>query len=111
MSVRSLQSLKHVLGGKISGKELLCPGPGHSSKDRSLSITLSHQSPDGFVCYSYAGDDWRRCRDYVLERLGAQRELLPNAGQRLGHPVRHAPSDNDQERRCAAARRLWDGAR
>ena len=68
-----LHTLCHALGGEIAGKQLLCPGPGHSPVDRSLSIRLSPAAPDGFICFSHSGDDWRDCRDYVRERLG-----LPN---------------------------------
>lgn len=65
-----LQTLRHALGGEIVGRQLICPGPGHSHKDRSLSITLSRSSPIGFLCHSFAGDDWRDCQEYVCGRLG-----------------------------------------
>ena len=42
-------------------------GPGHSSKDRSLSILITGS---GFIVHSFAGDDWRVCKDYVRSRLG-----------------------------------------
>jgi putative DNA primase/helicase len=65
-----LRTLRAALGGEIIGGQLLCPGPGHSSRDRSLSITLSPSAPDGFLVFSHSGDDWRDCRDYVRSRLG-----------------------------------------
>ena len=65
-----LQTLRRALGGEIVGRQLICPGPGHSPKDRSLSITISPSSPIGFLCHSFAGDDWRGCQEYVCERLG-----------------------------------------
>lgn len=68
-----LQTLRHALGGEIVGRQLICPGPGHSHKDRSLSITLSRSSPIGFLCHSFAGDDWRDCQEYVCGRLGLKR--------------------------------------
>jgi hypothetical protein len=110
MIALSLQSLKCVLGGTISGKELLCPGPGHSQKDRSLSITLSYQSPDGFICYSHAGDDWRLCREYVLQRLGITRQQSTATAPPTQRPARRVVPDDGEQRRCAAARRLWDEA-
>jgi hypothetical protein len=45
----------------------LCPGPGHSPQDRSLSVRLVDHD---FVVYSHAGDDWQLCRDHVRARLG-----------------------------------------
>ena len=46
------------------------PGPGHTPRDRSLSVTLDSNAPDGFLIYRHAGDDWKACRDYVRQRLG-----------------------------------------
>ena len=66
----ALQSLARALGGNISGSSVLCPGPGHSAKDRSLSVTPSLASPTGFIVHSHAGDDWRNCRDHVASLLG-----------------------------------------
>jgi hypothetical protein len=65
-----LKSLRAVLGGEITGRQLNCPGPGHSRRDRSLSVRISADAPDGFLCFSHAGDDWRDCRDYVRQQLG-----------------------------------------
>jgi hypothetical protein len=66
--VANLRSLARALNGEISGGQVLAPGPGHSAKDRSLSITLS---ADGkLIAHSFACDDWQTCRDYVRARLG-----------------------------------------
>ena len=40
MSVATLQSWARALGGEVSGGQVLCPGPGHSAKDRSLSVKI-----------------------------------------------------------------------
>jgi putative DNA primase/helicase len=60
-------SLRAALGGEISGGQVLCPGPGHSRRDRSLSVK---PTANGVLVFSHAGDDWRECRDYVYQRLG-----------------------------------------
>jgi hypothetical protein len=65
-----LRQLARALGGEIVGGQVLCPGPGHSPRDRSLAVKLSAQSPFGFIAHSHAGDHWPACRDYVLEKLG-----------------------------------------
>jgi len=50
-----------ALGGQVSGRDtILCPGPGHKAKDRSLSVKLDPTAPDGFLTYSHAGDQSRR---------------------------------------------------
>ena len=64
-----LQTLQRALGGDISNGQLLCPGPDHSAEDRSLSIKLNPNAPDGFVVHSFAGDDAIACRDHVRRKL------------------------------------------
>jgi RecA-family ATPase/5S rRNA maturation endonuclease (ribonuclease M5) len=66
----SLQQLAHALNGKIKGDQVLAPGPGHSPGDASLSVKISPEADGGFVVKSFANDDWRACKDYVLDRLG-----------------------------------------
>src|SRR4051812_11164726 len=66
-----VRTISRALGGEVIGSDqVLAPGPGHSPKDRSLSVRLSQHAPDGFIVHSHAGDDWRQCRDHVRSRLG-----------------------------------------
>jgi Toprim domain len=69
-----LKELARLLDGDVSGSQVVAPGPGHSRKDRSLSVRLSPSAPDGFIVFSHADDDWRVCRDFVRERSGLPRE-------------------------------------
>jgi putative DNA primase/helicase len=65
------RSIARALGGDVVGRDqVAAPGPGHSRKDRSLSVRLSPSAPDGFLIHSHAGDDWRECRDHVKAALG-----------------------------------------
>jgi putative DNA primase/helicase len=66
----NLQHIAHALGGEVSGRQVLAPGPGHSSHDRSLAVRPAPNAPDRVLIYSHCGDDWRICRDHVLSRLG-----------------------------------------
>jgi predicted transcriptional regulator len=59
-----------ALGGEVCGDQIGCPGPGHSAKDRSLSVKIDPDAPDGFVCHSFSRDDDIECRDYVRAKLG-----------------------------------------
>lgn len=70
----ALASWARALGGYVAGHQVLAPGPGHGPHDHSLSIRAAPDAPDGFVTHSFAGDDWRRCRDHVRARLGLQSE-------------------------------------
>jgi hypothetical protein len=64
------EKLALALDGEARGNEVLAPGPGHSHNDRSLSVRLSSDAPDGFLTHSFAGDDPIICRDYVRQKLG-----------------------------------------
>jgi putative DNA primase/helicase len=68
--ITDLRSLARALGGEVSGRQALAPGPGHSQRDRSLSIRIEPGAPDGFVVHSFAGDDPLVCKDHVRSRLG-----------------------------------------
>ncbi len=62
-----------ALGGTVSSRDtVLCPGPGHSAGDRSLSVTFDADAPDGFLVNSFANDDWQDCRDHVRRLLGLE---------------------------------------
>src|SRR6516225_8184723 len=64
----SLQQLAAALGGKVSGDQVLAPGPGHSAGDLSMAVK---PTADGYTVHSHAGDDWKACRDHIDERIGA----------------------------------------
>ena len=64
-----LRSLQRALGGEISGGQLLCPGPGHSPRDRSLSV---RPIGDDFVVFTHCGDDWTRARTTCGSGSGCQ---------------------------------------
>jgi RecA-family ATPase len=67
-----LQRFARALGGEVNSGQVLAPGPGHSPKDRSLSVKLDTSAPDGFVVHSFAGDDPIRCKDYVRHKAGIE---------------------------------------
>jgi hypothetical protein len=64
------RAVARALGGSISGRNVLAPGPGHSRADRSLSVKIDPAFPDGFIVHSFAGDSPIACRDYVRAALG-----------------------------------------
>jgi hypothetical protein len=65
-----ISKMAELLGGDVRGSEVLCPGPGHSTTDRSLSVKADATAPDGFLVHSFSGDDPIKCRDHVRNRLG-----------------------------------------
>jgi putative DNA primase/helicase len=94
-----LRTLARALRGGVAAGQVLAPGPGHSPKDRSLSVRLSATAPDGFLAFSHSGDDWREVRDYVRERFG----LRYDRQQRPPRPIA-PPGDDD---RIGAALAVW----
>ena len=62
------RDIAKALGGEIAGQDqVVAPGPGHARRDRSLSVLIRGEH---LVVHSFAGDDWRVCKDYVRSRLG-----------------------------------------
>ena len=55
---------------------MLCPGPGHDPKDRSLSVIPADDPDLQFVTFSFAGDPVSLCRDMVTAKLGVGGPLL-----------------------------------
>jgi putative DNA primase/helicase len=74
-SALSLREIAHMLGGELAGQQVVCPGPGHSPRDRSLSVRLDPRAPGGLLVHSFANDDALLCKDFVRERLGLERKL------------------------------------
>jgi RecA-family ATPase len=82
-----IRQLAAALDGEVSGNQILAPGPGHSKRDRSLSVKPDAEAAEGFVVHSFAGDDPIVCRDHVRERAGLP-AFKPNGSGR-----RHRSSD------------------
>lgn len=100
----NLKMIARLLGGEVSGQQIVAPGPGHSKHDRSLAVFLDNSNPDGFRVHSFAGDDWRTCRDFVKSRLGIvdapPRRFEPSP---IGRPK---PVD-DNSKRIDSALGIW----
>src|SRR5262249_17832510 len=64
-----LRAAARALCGDVIGRDAVAvPGPGHSARDRSLTVKFDPRAPDGFLVYSHCDDDWRDCRDHVRAR-------------------------------------------
>jgi hypothetical protein len=107
-----LRSWARALSGDVSGRNSVsAPAPGHSAKDRSRSIVFDPKAPGGFVVYPHAGDDWRRCRDHVRERIGLP-VFRPERPQKPAPGAHHgAPGPRDSGEPAKAATQPPDNAR
>jgi hypothetical protein len=124
----STRQIARALGGQVAGRyTVLCPGPGHSASDRSLAVRIDPRAPDGFVCFSHCGDDWKLCRDHVRERLGLpawqpgdeyrRRTVAPQHIKQWDFAVTASaaddvpqPWDADELDRISYAQSIWNGA-
>ncbi|MCJ2044740.1 toprim domain-containing protein [Methylobacterium sp. J-078] len=109
-----LRTMARDLGGEVAGiGQIVCPGPGHSHRDRSLSVRLDARAPGGIVVYSFAGDDALAAKDYVRQRLGLSEIFarsganLPRRDERKVAPV-EVPGSGE---RTARAMAIWSEAR
>src|SRR5688500_3926460 len=82
MSAADLRALARALSGDVSGFQVLAPGPGHSPRDRSLCIKVEPGASGGLKIHSFAGDDWRTCKDYVRAKIGIA-QLRPEPSRAL----------------------------
>lgn len=102
MTAIDIKTAARLLGGEARGNKIICPGPNHSKRDRSLSVTFL---PDGsFLTNSFAGDDFRDCRDHVKTRLG----LSDDRPQQVIAPAPTLVSSGSTRARVEMLRRLWD---
>jgi hypothetical protein len=63
-----LYEIRTRVGGEVynGGRDLICPGPGHSKRDRSLHVSLNHEGR--VVFHSFAKDPF----EAVVKHLGVE---------------------------------------
>jgi hypothetical protein len=120
-----IKEIARIMGGEARGNQAYVPGPGHSPKDRSLSIKLEPSAPDGFLVHSFSGDDPLTCKDHVRAKLGLPEwkthvrssgrrkkiawtyDYTDETGALLFQVVRHDPKDFRQRRPDAKGGWEW----
>lgn len=125
MTAPDLRTIARALGGEISGRQILAPGPGHSRFDRSLSIRIEPAAPGGFVVHSFAGDDPIVCKDHVRQWLGLpewkpgdEQDRRVDASQReqfertaIDREAAKRPRSEDDQVRIKRAVAIWNEGR
>ncbi len=94
----SLQEIAALLGGHVDGDRVLCPGPNHSSGDRSLVVTPARNA-NGFKVRSFALDD---PSDLRLVHQGAARRR-PRRARRVTGAKPRLTKDKQRAERIARA--------
>jgi hypothetical protein len=106
------RAVARALGGEASGNRVTAPGPGHSPRDRSLSILLDPAAPGGLLVTSHAGDDPLVAKDYIKAKLGLGNLVRSVRTHRdADKRTRFVASDNGDAARTARALALWDETR
>ena len=59
-----------LLGGDVQGDQILCPGPGHSDGDRSLSVKPRTARPKGSSSIALRATTGNVCRELARKKLG-----------------------------------------
>lgn len=100
----TLHAIVAALGGDLyaAGMRANVPAPGHSARDRSVSLLLCG---DRLVLHSFGDADWRAVRDHLRARGlidGTGRIAAGAGGGRRSAAVRP-----ERAARVATARRLW----
>jgi hypothetical protein len=94
---------------QVSGNSVRAPGPGHSARDRSLSVRPSIAAHNGFLVHSFAGDDSIGCLDYVRARLSMP-AFAPQRSPLAAVPNLSAESINANSRMAPASLgTVWPG--
>lgn len=121
--------LARALGGKVTGRNSVnAPGPGHSGRDRSMSIKIEDGAPEGFIVFPHAGDDPLACRDHIRRMAGLPDwqpskaaagdgvssifidRMSARAGARQPDQAAIAAEKGDQRQRTAWAMDAWQQA-
>lgn len=96
-----------ALNGSWHGNYGLVPGPDHSQRDRSLKVWDSN---GGVMVHSFAGEDWRACRDWLKRHglLPDDREGVPQRRRAPKRPANLCPrASHDDARRTECALEIW----
>ena len=101
-----LRSIAAALNGDVVGGQVLAPGPGHGPRDRSLAVRPGFRGQrDTFICHSFAGDDWKECRDFIRQKLGLPDDAPRRKAAEPAPAIR--VSTDDAKIKKARARHIW----
>ena len=102
----TLHSIVAALGGELycEGRRANIPAPGHSARDRSVSLLLTDHR---VVIHGFGGADWRIVRDHLRDAGLIDQTGRLNGGARRGLS---APTP-DPHVRFRVAAELWAGCR
>ena len=105
MSADILRDLVQRHGGDLHGSYAVLPGPGHSRRDRSLSVTIGHGGRPVF--HSFAGDPFELVRDYLgLDAKAGSKPMDPRLLKKISH-ARERERQADDARKLTFCETVW----
>src|SRR4051812_48737630 len=108
MTVITVESLLHAVGGERNGNGILTASPGHSDRDRGMRVWPDSTDPRGFRVYLFNGDDWRGAKDHVAQALGMQEWRPGQQPRNLRTQPSVAGRPIDRCRKIELARTIYD---
>jgi hypothetical protein len=75
-----------------------------------MAVSLDPDAPEGFLVHSFAGDDWRFCREYVRSKLGLPDWRLPHRRRQPFTAAAVAPEPEGKMCAQVVALKLWNEA-
>ncbi|WP_298194340.1 toprim domain-containing protein [Novosphingobium sp.] len=104
MAFLTLQAIADVLGGEVSGHQVLAPTPGHSKRDRGTAVRIAPGAPDGVLvtCYNGSQAEALAVKDMLrsaglLPEWSGKRRVLTHEEQQV---IRRAAEQQEVERRA-----------
>lgn len=102
-----LRSIAHALGGKVSGREVLAPTSGHSSRDRGTAVRIAPGAPDGILvtCFNGGQAEALAVKDAlraagILPAFDGKRRELTFAEKEA---IKRAEADRERDKQTAQA--------
>lgn len=102
MQALSLQAIADVLGGEVSGHQVLAPTPGHSERDRGTAVRIVPTAPDGLLVTCFNGTQADALAVKALLRAAGVLPELPGRRRELTRAeklaIRQAQTQQEAER-------------
>lgn len=105
-----LREIVRTLGGDVyaGGRAAIVPGPGHSGRDRSLSLRLSEDG-ERVIFFSHAGDSARDCMTYLgIEARHSDSATSREERERFAR-LREAERRRQEAADLAICKEIWEG--
>lgn len=106
--MNNLREIAERAQGEVRGDQALIPGPGHSPRDRSLSLKLGDRGQ--VLWHSFAGDEWSSVGPYLASLGVVQGRGKEDEEEDAERAKRREAKEMELGKKRAIARALWEAA-